>query len=61
MTQQHITLITGASRGIGLSTVDLSDRHATTETLANLTKQYSFDGVVNNVGIVHPQPLEEVT
>ncbi|GGA39198.1 SDR family oxidoreductase [Okeania sp. KiyG1] len=90
MTQQHITLITGASRGIGFSTaeylarkghlviglarhvpektfpgefftVDLSDRDATTEILANLTKQYSFDGIVNNVGIVHPQPLEEVT
>ncbi len=90
MKQQHITLITGASRGIGFSTaeyltkkghlviglarhapektfpgefvtVDLSDRHATTETLANLTNQYAFDGVVNNVGIVHPQPLEEVT
>ncbi|NER02576.1 MAG: SDR family oxidoreductase [Okeania sp. SIO3C4] len=90
MTQQHITLITGASRGIGLSTaeylakkghlviglarhtpekpfpgefftVDLSDRDATTETLDNLTKQYSFDGVVNNVAIVHPQPLEEIT
>ncbi|NEQ72398.1 MAG: SDR family oxidoreductase [Okeania sp. SIO2C9] len=89
MRQQHITLITGASRGIGFSTaeylaqkghlviglarhtpektfpgefftVDLSDRDATTETLANLTKQYSFDGIVNNVGIVHPQPLEEV-
>ncbi|NES67344.1 MAG: SDR family oxidoreductase [Okeania sp. SIO2D1] len=90
MTQQHITLITGASRGIGFSTaeylakkghlviglarhvpekpfpgefftVNLSDRHGTTEILANLTKQFSFDGVVNNVGIVHPQPLEEVT
>ncbi|MGK7920746.1 MAG: SDR family oxidoreductase [Trichodesmium sp.] len=90
MTEKHITLITGASRGIGFSTaeylakqghlviglarhvpqkpfpgefvtVDLSDRHATTETLANLTNKYSFDGVVNNVGIVHPQPLEEVT
>ncbi|MGD1803857.1 SDR family oxidoreductase [Dapis sp. BLCC M126] len=90
MTQKHITLITGASRGIGFSTaeylakqghlviglarhipekpfpgqfvtVDLSDRHATTETLANLTNQYAFDGVVNNVGIVQLQPLEEVT
>ncbi len=90
MTQQHITLITGASRGIGFSTaeylakqghlviglarhvpekpfpgefftVDLSDRHATAETLANLTKQYSFDGVVNNVGIAHPELLEEIT
>ncbi|NER02575.1 MAG: SDR family oxidoreductase [Okeania sp. SIO3C4] len=90
MTEQHITLITGASRGIGFSTaeylakqgylviglarhvpekpfpgefftVDLSDRDATTETLANLTKKYSFDGIVNNVGIVHPQPLEEIT
>ena len=68
MTQQHITLITGASRGIVFSTaeylagqgdlvvglarhvpvkpfpgefvtVDLSDRYATTETLA----KYSFD------------------
>lgn len=90
MTQQHVTLITGASRGTGLSTaellakngdlaiglarhapektfpgeffkVDLSDRDTTTETLANLTKQYSFDGVVNNVGIINQQPLEEIT
>ncbi|NEP82307.1 MAG: SDR family oxidoreductase [Okeania sp. SIO3B3] len=38
-----------------------NDRDATTETLANLTKKYSFDGIVNNVGIVHPQPLEEIT
>ncbi|NES76229.1 MULTISPECIES: SDR family oxidoreductase [unclassified Okeania] len=89
MTQQHITLITGASRGIGFSTaeylakkghlviglarhnpektfpgefftVDLSDRDATTETLANLTKQYAFDGVVNNVGIMQAQLLEEL-
>ncbi|WP_143437866.1 SDR family oxidoreductase, partial [Hydrocoleum sp. CS-953] len=31
------------------------------ETLANLTKQYAFDGVVNNVGIAHPELLEEIT
>ncbi len=90
MTEQHITLITGASRGIGFSTaeylakkghlviglarhapektfpgefvtVDLSDRHATKEILANLKSQYSFDGVVNNVATAYPQPLEEVT
>ncbi|NES03889.1 MAG: SDR family oxidoreductase [Okeania sp. SIO2F4] len=90
MTEQHITLITGASRGIGFSTaeylakkghlviglarhvpeksfpgefvtVDLSDRHATKETLANLKSQYAFDGVVNNVGIAHPELLEEIT
>ncbi|NEP90057.1 MAG: SDR family oxidoreductase [Okeania sp. SIO2C2] len=90
MTEQHITLITGASRGIGFSTaeylakqghlviglarhvpekpfpgefftVDLSDRHGTTETMANLTKQYAFDGVLNNVAVINPQPLEELT
>lgn len=90
MTEQHITLITGASRGIGLATaqylaekghlviglarnppetdfpgefvsVDLADCHATTEILADMTERYAFDGVVNNVGIVHPEPLEEIS
>ncbi|WLE98010.1 MAG: SDR family oxidoreductase [Candidatus Electrothrix communis] len=90
MTEQHITLITGASRGIGLTTaqflakkghlvvglarnppvkdfpgqfvsVDLADSHAAAATLADLSSQYAFDGVVNNVGIVRPEPLEDVT
>ncbi|CAK8713278.1 3-oxoacyl-[acyl-carrier-protein] reductase FabG [Candidatus Electrothrix laxa] len=90
MTERHVTLITGASRGIGLTTarflaekghlvvglarnpperdfhgefvsVDLADCHAAAATLADLSDRYAFDGVVNNVGIVRPEPLEDVT
>lgn len=40
--------------------VDLGDRKATELALATLAQQYAFDGLVNNVGLVHPQPLDEV-
>ncbi|SEP99670.1 NAD(P)-dependent dehydrogenase, short-chain alcohol dehydrogenase family [Pseudomonas sp. NFACC02] len=40
--------------------VDLSDRKATEQALATLTRQYVFDGLVNNVGLVRPQLLDEV-
>jgi 3-oxoacyl-[acyl-carrier protein] reductase len=40
-----------------LVTVDLADAHATDAALADLTARFSFDGVVNNVGLVRPQRL----
>lgn len=43
-----------------LASVDLADRDATAATLARLTKQYDFDGLVNNVGLVRPQALGRI-
>lgn len=43
-----------------LVAVDLSDRAATAAMLAGLTSRYTFDGLVNNVGLVRPQPLGQV-
>jgi 3-oxoacyl-[acyl-carrier protein] reductase len=43
-----------------LVSVDLSDRAATDDALKALTARYAFDGVVNNVGLVRPQPLGEI-
>src|SRR5579863_4142257 len=40
--------------------VDLGDREATEAVLAELTQRYSFDGVVNNVGLVRPQLIGEI-
>ncbi|HEX8589786.1 SDR family oxidoreductase [Pseudomonas sp.] len=40
--------------------VDLGDRAATAQALADLTQQYAFDGLVNNVGLVRQQLLGEV-
>jgi len=40
--------------------VDLSRRDETVAALEALTTRYSFDGVVNNVGLVRPQPLGEL-
>jgi 3-oxoacyl-[acyl-carrier protein] reductase len=40
-----------------LATVDLADREATAALLAELAARHRFDGVVNNVGLVRPQPL----
>lgn len=39
---------------------DLADPQATERTLAGLTKFSAFDGVVNNVGLVRPQPLGRI-
>jgi len=39
---------------------DLSDPAATEATLGELTAHFRFDGVVNNVGLVRPQPLGAV-
>ena len=43
-----------------LMTVDLAKRDETLAALEDLTHRYSFDGVVNNVGLVRPQPLGEI-
>jgi 3-oxoacyl-[acyl-carrier protein] reductase len=43
-----------------LMTVDLAKRDETLAALEALTHRYSFDGVVNNVGLVRPQPLGEI-
>ncbi|CAN7394538.1 MULTISPECIES: SDR family oxidoreductase [unclassified Variovorax] len=44
-----------------LVSVDLSDRASTQAVLEELSLRNSFDGVVNNVGLVRPQQLGEVT
>jgi NAD(P)-dependent dehydrogenase (short-subunit alcohol dehydrogenase family) len=40
--------------------VDLADRAATGKVLAELVDQYQIDGLVNNVGLVRPAPLEDI-
>lgn len=40
--------------------VDLGNREETEQALRALTRQYDFDGVVNNVGLVRPQLLGDV-
>ncbi len=42
-------------------TVDLSDRQATANALQAITKDHGIDGILNNVGLVNPAPLEEIT
>lgn len=44
-----------------LQCVDLSDPVATASVFAQLTTRHDFDGVVNNVGLVKPQKLGEIT
>jgi 3-oxoacyl-[acyl-carrier protein] reductase len=44
-----------------LRTVDLSDREATSAALQGISSTNRIDAVVNNVGLVRPQTLEEVT
>jgi NAD(P)-dependent dehydrogenase (short-subunit alcohol dehydrogenase family) len=44
-----------------LRTVDLSDREATSATLREIVSDHRIDAVVNNVGLVRPQLLEDVT
>lgn len=58
--------VVGLARGANaefpgtLVPVDLADTHATDAVLADLTGRFSFDGVVNNVGLVRPQRLGSV-
>jgi 3-oxoacyl-[acyl-carrier protein] reductase len=44
-----------------LHTVDLADRNATSAALQDISAMHRIDAVVNNVGLVRPQALEEVT
>ncbi|WP_458068271.1 SDR family oxidoreductase [Rhodanobacter sp. BL-MT-08] len=41
--------------------IDLGDAEATANALVDLTRRFPFDGVVNNVGLVRPQRLGDVT
>ncbi len=41
--------------------IDLSRREETAALLHALTARYAFDGVVNNVGLVRPQRVGEIT
>lgn len=43
-----------------LVSVDLGDRAATTAVLDEVAARHRLAGVVNNVGLVRPQPLGEV-
>jgi 3-oxoacyl-[acyl-carrier protein] reductase len=44
-----------------LRIVDLADREATSAALREIVSDYRIDSVVNNVGLVRPQLLEDVT
>jgi 3-oxoacyl-[acyl-carrier protein] reductase len=44
-----------------LVSVDLTDSAATDRTLTQLVSDYSFDGVVNNVGFIRLAPLGQIT
>lgn len=41
--------------------VDLTDPIATQSTLAQLVERFRFDGLINNVGLVGPQRLGDIT
>lgn len=43
-----------------LESVDLNDSKATLDALADLADRFSFDGVVNNVGLVRIHPVGEI-
>ncbi|OWT68106.1 MULTISPECIES: SDR family oxidoreductase [unclassified Achromobacter] len=44
-----------------LLTVDLSDDHAMRSALDDIAQRFQLDGVVNNVGLVRPASLADVT
>jgi 3-oxoacyl-[acyl-carrier protein] reductase len=44
-----------------LVSADLSNDQETESILGKLVQQYAFDGVVNNVGLVRPEPAGRVT
>ena len=41
--------------------VDLSDRDASAAAIEGLASAHKIDGILNNVGLVNPAPLEEIT
>jgi len=41
--------------------IDLSDEKARGRLLKKLVAEHKFDGLLNNVGLVNPAPLEEIT
>ena len=41
--------------------VDLGDRDATASAITELAAEHEIDGILNNVGLVNPAPLEEIT
>jgi NAD(P)-dependent dehydrogenase (short-subunit alcohol dehydrogenase family) len=43
-----------------LVSIDLNDGEATAQSLAELAQRYSFDGVVNNVGLARLHPVGEI-
>lgn len=59
--------VVGLARGAGASfpgrlvSVDLGDADATARVLEQLTGDYRFDGLINNVGLVKPQRLGAIT
>lgn len=59
-------LVVGIARGKDatfpgeLAAIDLDDDRATSEALADMAKKYSFDGVVNNVGMAKLHRLGEI-
>jgi 3-oxoacyl-[acyl-carrier protein] reductase len=59
-------LVVGIARGKDatfpgeLAAIDLNDDRATSEALAEMAKKYSFDGVVNNVGMAKLHRLGEI-
>lgn len=54
---------TAPSRGFPgvFVSLDLSNRQETASVLARIATEYSIDGVLNNVGLVKPAPLEDIS
>src|SRR3984885_9478453 len=43
-----------------LVSLDLGDDKETKSKIADLVQEYAFDGVINNVALVHPEPVGEI-
>jgi 3-oxoacyl-[acyl-carrier protein] reductase len=43
-----------------LVSLDLGDDKKTKSTIADLVQEYAFDGVINNVALVHPEPVGDI-
>lgn len=41
--------------------VDLSDREQSGEIISEVAEKFQIDGILNNVGLVNPAPLEDIT